>query len=90
MKSLNDLRENERQYDFEDALKQELTNKIRAYRIFKGLSIEELAKKSGVSVEYIEKIEGVEEDAEFSTLYALSKALNLKIQLDIVDLDSLS
>lgn len=87
MTSLNQLRENERESDFGNALKSELTGKIRAYRIVKGVSIEDLSEKANVSIEQIRSVEDGEEDADFSTLYRLSKALNLKINLEIKDLD---
>ncbi|MFJ7982459.1 helix-turn-helix domain-containing protein [Lysinibacillus xylanilyticus] len=88
MKSLDELRETEREYDFESALREELTGKIRAYRIFKGVSIDELSEKTNVTNKQIQSIEDGIEDAEFSVLYILAKALNLKIELKFTDLDS--
>ncbi|HYT36383.1 MAG TPA: helix-turn-helix transcriptional regulator [Ktedonobacteraceae bacterium] len=50
---------------------------LRAWRMWRGLSIQELAKLAGVSVTTISRLENGVSQPNFSTLHRLARGLNL-------------
>lgn len=56
----------------------ELGKIIRQYRIEMGLSLQELAEKSGISKGYLSKIEKAKKAPPVSTLINLAKGLNIR------------
>ena len=57
----------------------ELGKRIQQYRINKGLTLQELAEKTGLTKGYLSKIENAEKAPPVSTLINLAKALNINI-----------
>ena len=57
----------------------ELKYNIKEIRIEKNLTLKQLSKKSGVSVECIHSIEDGFKDASFSTIIKLAKALDKQL-----------
>lgn len=57
----------------------ELGIRIQQYRISRGLTLQELADKTGYSKGYLSKIEKAEKAPPVSTLINLAKALNINI-----------
>jgi transcriptional regulator with XRE-family HTH domain len=57
----------------------ELGRRIQQYRINKGLTLQELAEKTGYTKGYLSKIEKAEKAPPVSTLINLAKALNISI-----------
>jgi transcriptional regulator with XRE-family HTH domain len=57
----------------------ELGKRIQQYRINKGLTLQELAEKTGYTKGYLSKIEKAEKAPPVSTLINLAKALNISI-----------
>lgn len=55
----------------------ELGKRIRQYRIEKGLSLQELADKGGITKGYLSKIEKAKKAPPVSTLINLAKGLNI-------------
>jgi transcriptional regulator with XRE-family HTH domain len=58
---------------------EELGRRIQNYRINKGLTLQELAEKTGITKGYLSKIENSEKAPPVSTLINLAKALNISI-----------
>ena len=52
---------------------------LKDLRIKNNLSIEELAKKSGVSIYKIRSLENLEHDIRFTTVFRLCEALNISM-----------
>lgn len=61
----------------------EMAQRIRTLREIEGLSIEQLAKKTGVSVDEYVRCESGEQDLNFAFLYSCASALNVDVS-DIV------
>jgi transcriptional regulator with XRE-family HTH domain len=57
----------------------ELGKRIQQYRINKGLTLQELAEKTGYTKGYLSRIENAEKAPPVSTLINLAKALNISI-----------
>jgi transcriptional regulator with XRE-family HTH domain len=57
----------------------ELGKRIQQYRINKGLTLQELAEKTGYTKGYLSKIEKAEKAPPVSTLINIGKALNISI-----------
>ncbi len=57
----------------------ELGKRVKQYRIGKGLTLQELAEKTGYTKGYLSKIENSEKPPPVSTLINLSKALSISI-----------
>ena len=57
----------------------ELGKRIQQYRNSKGLTLQELAKRTGFTKGYLSKIENSEKAPPVSTIINLAKALNIKI-----------
>lgn len=53
---------------------------VRQIRLAKGLSQAEVAKRAGLSREYINKIEAGKYDPPLSTINALAKALDVSVR----------
>ena len=58
---------------------QRLGGKIQQYRISKGLTLQELAEKTGITKGYLSKIEKSKKAPPVSTLINLAKALNKSV-----------
>jgi len=58
---------------------EELGRRIQQFRIKKGLTLQELAEKTGLTKGYLSKIEKAEKAPPVSTLINLAKALNISI-----------
>jgi transcriptional regulator with XRE-family HTH domain len=56
-----------------------MAKKLQALRNKRGLSQRELAERSGVSREYIARLETARQDPTLSTLEKLAKALGVKV-----------
>jgi len=57
----------------------ELGKRIQQYRVNKGLTLQELAEKTGYTKGYLSKIEKAEKAPPVSTLINIAKALNISI-----------
>jgi transcriptional regulator with XRE-family HTH domain len=57
----------------------ELGKKVQQYRIDRGLTLQELAEKTGYTKGYLSKIENSEKAPPVSTVINLAKALNISI-----------
>src|SRR4030042_7000777 len=58
---------------------EELGKRIKEYRMSKGLTLQELAEKTGLTKGYLSKIENSGKAPPVSTLINLAKALNINI-----------
>lgn len=56
-------------------------NPVKVYREYRKMTQEELAKKAGVSVSMIRKIENGESEGSISTIKAIAKALNEDVEM---------
>ena len=56
-------------------------NPVKVYREYRKMTQEELAKKAGVSVSMIRKIENGESEGSISTIQAMAKALNEDVEM---------
>jgi transcriptional regulator with XRE-family HTH domain len=56
-----------------------MAKRLQALRTKRGLSQRELAEKSGISREYIARLETARQDPTLSTLEKLAKALGVKV-----------
>lgn len=72
-------------YELIKSIRRDGKNRIRAYREHRKLSIEELAKKSGVSVHMIRKLEADESKGSVDTIKAIAKALNVEMSWLVKD-----
>lgn len=56
-------------------------NPVKVYREYRKITQEELAKKVGISVSMIRKIESGENEGSISTIKAIAKALNEDVKM---------
>jgi len=54
-------------------------NPVRVWRDYRGLSVKDLAAKSGISSAYLSQIEGGSREGSISTMKALAKVLRLDL-----------
>ena len=62
-----------------------IATNIKNFRLSKGLSLDKLAKLTGLTKGYVSKIEHSEKAPPFSTLLKIAKALRIDMNLLIAD-----
>ena len=77
------------QEDFKKVLLKKLGNNIREIRIKQGISQEELAFKTDSARNFIGCIERAEKSPTIVTLYRIAKALSVKIEDIVKDIDAI-
>jgi len=66
--------------DPEEALHRVIGETIRGYRKEHGLTLKQMARRTGLSVSLLSQIERAESSASISSLYKIARALSVRIQ----------
>lgn len=83
MYTLKDIRRKEAAQDIEEFISGNLISKIRAYRVFFGVSQRELSRRSGVTQNIISRMENGLATPQLPTLMKLLNALELDIEINV-------
>lgn len=83
MYTLDEMRRKDATLDIDNFIMESIVSKIRAYRIFYGVSQRELSRKSGVTQNIISRMENGVAIPQLSTLVKLLNTLDLDIEIHV-------
>jgi two-component system, OmpR family, response regulator len=66
--------------DFEKKINLEIGRKIRSLRQERGLTLQQLANRTGLSISLISQVERAKSSSSVSTLYKIATALNVRLE----------